>query len=80
MVLVLLLLELHVVYELYLRHSKLLGEYSLISECIPCVFFCDSVTSLGMISSSSSHLPTNFMKYIVKRDGYPLKSKLSLDP
>ena len=60
--LVFLFLELHVVCELYLWYSELLSLYSLISECIPCVFFCDQVTSLRMIFSSSIHLRKNFMK------------------
>jgi hypothetical protein len=60
--LVFLLLELHVVCELYLGYSELLGsEYPLISECIPYVFFCDWVTSLRMIFSSSIYLPKNFI-------------------
>jgi hypothetical protein len=29
---------------------------------IPCMFFCDWVTSLRMIFSSSIQLPVNFMK------------------
>jgi hypothetical protein len=48
--------------ELYLGYSELLGYYPLISECIPCVFFCDWITSLRIIFSSSTHLPVNFMK------------------
>ena len=39
--LVFLLLEIHVVCELYFGYSKLLGLYPLISKCIP----CDCVTS-----------------------------------
>jgi hypothetical protein len=60
-ILVFLLLELHVVRELYLGYSKLWGLYLLISECIPSAFFCDWVTSLRKIFSSSIHLPKNFM-------------------
>ena len=56
-----LLTEFHVVCELYRGYSKLLGYYPLINECISCVFFCDWVTSLRMISSRSNHLPKNFM-------------------
>jgi hypothetical protein len=33
----------------------------LFSECIPCVFFCDWVTSLRMMPSRSIHLPKNFI-------------------
>ena len=58
--LVFLLLEFHMVCELYLGCSKFLGKYPLISEYIPCVFFCDWVTSLRMIFSTSIHLPKNF--------------------
>ena len=47
--LVFLVLEFHVVCKLYLGYSKLM---SLISECLPCLFFCDWVTSLKMIFSS----------------------------
>jgi hypothetical protein len=47
------LLELHLVCELYFGCSKL------ISECIPCVLFCDWVTLLRIIFSSSIHLPKN---------------------
>jgi hypothetical protein len=59
--LVFLLLEFHVACELCLGYSDLLGYYPLISECISCVFFCDWVTLLKMILSSSIHLPKNFM-------------------
>jgi hypothetical protein len=59
--LVFLLLEFPVVCELYLGYSELQG-LSLISECIPCMFFCDWVTSLRMTFSSSVHLPTKFIK------------------
>jgi hypothetical protein len=43
--LVFILLELHVIYELYLGYSEVWGYYSLMSEYIPCVYFCDWVTS-----------------------------------
>jgi hypothetical protein len=59
--LVFLILEFYVFCKLYLGYSKFLGEYPLISECISCVFFCDWVTSLWMISSRCIHLPKNFM-------------------
>ena len=39
------LLELHMVCELYLGYSELLGKYPLISEYIPWVFFCVWVIS-----------------------------------
>jgi hypothetical protein len=55
------LLELHVVCESYLCYLKLWGYYPLISECIPCMFFFDWVTSLRMVFSSSIHLHKNFM-------------------
>jgi hypothetical protein len=54
--LVFLLLELLVVCELYLGYFRLLG--------IPSLFFCDWVTSLRMIFSSSIHLPKNFMSLL----------------
>jgi hypothetical protein len=38
--------------------------YPFISEYIPCVFFFDWVTTLGMIFSSSIHFPVNFMKSV----------------
>jgi hypothetical protein len=38
------------------------ANYPLISKRISCVFFCDWVTSLRMIFSSSIHLSKNFMK------------------
>jgi hypothetical protein len=47
--LILLLLEFHVFFKLYLVYSELLGSYPLISECISYVFFCDWVTSLSMM-------------------------------
>jgi hypothetical protein len=47
--------------KLYLGYSKFLGKDPLISECISCVFFCDWVTSLRMISSRSIHFPKNFI-------------------
>ena len=53
--------ELHVVCELYLGYSELLGYYPLISEYILCVLLCDWVSSLRMIFSKSIHLPKNFM-------------------
>ena len=56
--LVFLLIELYVVCELHHVYLELLGYYPLISECIPCVFLCDWVTSLR-IFSSSIHLPKN---------------------
>jgi hypothetical protein len=59
--LIFLLFEFHFLYEWYLGYSKLLDYYPLISNCIPCVFFCDWVASLRMIFSSSIHLPKNFM-------------------
>ena len=40
------------------RASGLISAYH---ECIPCMFFCDWVTSVRMTFSSSSHLPKNFM-------------------
>ena len=52
-----LLLEFHVFCKLYLGYSKFLDYYLLISDCISCVFFCDCVTLLSMISSRSIHLP-----------------------
>jgi hypothetical protein len=55
------LLEFHVFCKLYLGYSKFLGYYPLISEGILCVFFCDQVTSLRMISSRSIHLSKNFI-------------------
>jgi hypothetical protein len=58
---VLLPLELHVVCEMNLGYSELLGLYPLTSECIQCMFFCVSVTSLRKIFSSSVRLPKNFM-------------------
>jgi hypothetical protein len=60
--LVFILLEFHMVCEVCLGYSKLLGKYPLISEWIPSVFFCDCVILLRMILSSSIHLPKNFMK------------------
>ena len=54
------LLRFHVVCELNLGYSELLGYHPLISEYILCVFVCDWVTSLRMIFSSSIHLPANF--------------------
>ena len=57
--LVFLLLEFHVFCKLYLGYSKFLSQYPLISECISCVFCCDWVTSLRMLSSRSIHLPKN---------------------
>ena len=45
--------EFHVFCKLYLGYSKFLG--------ILCVFFCDRVTSLRMISSRCIHLHKNFM-------------------
>jgi hypothetical protein len=45
------LLDFLVFWKLYLGYSRLLGYYPLISECISSDFFCDSVTSLRMISS-----------------------------
>jgi hypothetical protein len=48
---------------------------STIIECIACVFFCDRVTSLRMIFSSSIHLPKNFMKH----SGNPLCKCVVLD-
>ena len=39
---------------------EILGYGPLISECTPCVFFCDLVTSLRMIFSRSIHLSKNF--------------------
>ena len=55
------LLEFHVVFKFYLGYFELLGWYPLITECTPCVFFCDWVTSLRMIFSSSIHLPKSFI-------------------
>ena len=40
-ILVFFLLGLHMVCELNLGYSELLGLYLLVSEYIPCVFFCD---------------------------------------
>jgi hypothetical protein len=60
--LIFLILELHVVCELYLGYSELLGLYHFISECISYVFFCDWVTLHRMILSSSIYLPKNSMK------------------
>jgi hypothetical protein len=57
------LLELHVVCELYLGYSELLGLSLLISECIPCEFFCDWVFSLRKIFSRTIHLLKNFIIY-----------------
>ena len=60
--LVFLLLELHVLYELYLAYCQILGKYPLISEYITCMYFCDGFTSLRMIFCSSIHLLNNFIK------------------
>jgi len=60
-ILVFLLLGFYIICEFFLRYSKLLGSYPFISENIPFVFFCNWVTSLRMIFSSSIHLPKNFM-------------------
>jgi hypothetical protein len=62
---VFLLLEFYVVCELYLGYPELLSYYPLISECLPCVFFCDWVTSLRVIYSRSIPLSTNFMNSFV---------------
>jgi hypothetical protein len=73
---VFLLLELHVVCELYLGYSEFLDDYPLISECIPCVFFCDWVTSLRMISSRSISL--GFPLYSLKCRSYLEQDPLDL--
>ena len=52
----------HVVYEIYLEQSHILGLYPLISESIPCVFFCDWVTSHRIIFVISIHVSNNFLK------------------
>ena len=36
-----------------------------ISEYISCVFYCDWVTTVSMIYSSSTYLPVNFMKLLL---------------
>ena len=36
------------VHEFYLGYSELLGYYPLTNEYLPCVFFCDCVTSFRM--------------------------------
>ena len=51
--------------DLYLGYSELLDYYLPISECIPCVFFCDWFTSLRMICSNSTDLPANFMNSLI---------------
>jgi hypothetical protein len=50
------------VCEFYSGCFELFAKYSLISEYILCVFFCDWVTSLRVIFSSSTHLTKNFIK------------------
>ena len=68
-ILVFLHLELHMVCELYLGYSELLGYYLFFSRCITCVFICDWVT-LFRIFSSSIHLPTNFMNSLLIPEQY----------
>ena len=45
----------------YILGFQALGLISPISECIPCVFCCDWLTSLRMIFSGSIYLPKNLM-------------------
>jgi hypothetical protein len=62
-ILVFLLLGFHMVCDLYHGYSELFVKYPSVSEYIPCIFICDSVTSLR-IFSSSMHLSVNFMKLL----------------
>jgi hypothetical protein len=55
------LLDFHMVCELYLWYSELLGYYPFISDYIPWMFFCACDMSLMMMFSRSIHLPKNFM-------------------
>ena len=54
-------LETIILSEVTQSQKKPHGMYSLNSEYIPRVLFCDWVTSLRMTASSSIHFPTNFM-------------------